>query len=324
MKKREIVVFDFDGTLTIKDTLLEFIKFAKGKWSFYLGLLVLSPVLIAYILHLYPNDKAKEKMFRYFFKGMSYNQFKQLGESFSLQIDRIINAQIAGKIESYYRSGATIYVISASITEWVSPWCEAHHVNQVLGTIIEVSNEERLTGHFLSKNCYGKEKVNRLLSIEPDRECYHLTAYGDSAGDREMLAFADTEFLIRKSNSIQNTKLQEILRFGFVGCIAVLIQFAAYYLLVGYTNHNIALPLSYVISLIINYLLTTSLTFHVKPNKRNGIGFLGSHAINYSLQLLFLNLFVCLGMSKKWVIIPVIIICIPINFLLIRFSMKKL
>jgi phosphoserine phosphatase len=49
---------------------------------------------------------------------------------------------------------------------------------------------------FISKNCYGQEKVNRLLEVEPDRKNYYLYAYGDSRGDREMLAFADFPTLV--------------------------------------------------------------------------------------------------------------------------------
>lgn len=46
-----------------------------------------------------------------------------------------------------------------------------------------------LTGRFLSANCYGQEKVNRLLEKEPERDSYILYAYGDSRRDRELLAF---------------------------------------------------------------------------------------------------------------------------------------
>jgi phosphoserine phosphatase len=60
----------------------------------------------------------------------------------------------------------------------------------VLGTQVEVI-DGKLTGRFLSKNCYGQEKVNRILSLYPNRQEYNLTAYGDSRGDKEMLAFAD-------------------------------------------------------------------------------------------------------------------------------------
>ena len=61
---------------------------------------------------------------------------------------------------------------------------------KVLGTQVEVS-DGRLTGRFLSRNCYGQEKVNRILACYPDRESYHLIAYGDSRGDEQLLAFAD-------------------------------------------------------------------------------------------------------------------------------------
>ena len=47
-----------------------------------------------------------------------------------------------------------------------------------------------------SPNCYGKEKVNRLKEVEPNRNDYHLTAYGDSRGDKEMFAFADTYYKV--------------------------------------------------------------------------------------------------------------------------------
>ena len=78
-------------------------------------------------------------------------------------------------------------IISASIDNWVQPFFPSV---KVLGTQVEVK-DGCLTGRFLTKNCYGQEKVNRLLAVCPDRETYHLTAYGDSRGDKELLAFAD-------------------------------------------------------------------------------------------------------------------------------------
>ena len=58
------------------------------------------------------------------------------------------------------------------------------------GTLIE-SKDGRLSGRFLTKNCYGREKVNRLLQLFPERKDYWLTAYGDSRGDYELLDFAN-------------------------------------------------------------------------------------------------------------------------------------
>ena len=81
-------------------------------------------------------------------------------------------------------------IVSASIDNWVQPFFTDV---KVLGTQIEVI-DGKLTGRFLTKNCYGQEKVNRILTLFPDRKDYHLTAFGDSRGDKEMLAFADESY----------------------------------------------------------------------------------------------------------------------------------
>ncbi|MDR2804403.1 MAG: haloacid dehalogenase-like hydrolase, partial [Dysgonamonadaceae bacterium] len=73
--KRLIVVFDFDGTITRKDTLAAFIKFAKGKAAFYKGFIRYSPLLLAYKLRLYPNWKIKQKVISHFFKDMPMAEF---------------------------------------------------------------------------------------------------------------------------------------------------------------------------------------------------------------------------------------------------------
>lgn len=116
----------------------------------------------------------------------------------------------------------------------------------------------------------------------------------------------------------------EILRFGIVGALATLIQFVVYYLLVQIISHNIALPISYLISLLFNFILTTYFTFRVKPSTKKGLGFLTSHLINFTLQFILLNLFIWLGLDKQWALIPVFMICIPVNFILVRLSVKKL
>ena len=63
----------------------------------------------------------------------------------------------------------------------------------MLGTQIEVK-DGMLTGRFLTRNCYGQEKVNRILALYPNRQDYYLTAFGDSRGDKEMLAWADESY----------------------------------------------------------------------------------------------------------------------------------
>lgn len=123
---------------------------------------------------------------------------------------------------------------------------------------------------------------------------------------------------------INNPKLHEIIRFGIVGGLAAILQIVIYYLLSNSSSHNLSLFVSYIVSLIVNFFLTVYYTFQVKPTTKKGTGFLISHVINFTLQFLFLNFFVYIGMNKQIAIIPVLSICVPINFLLVRYAVKKL
>lgn len=189
-KQRVVAVFDFDGTLTTKDTLAEFIKFVKGSQAYYWGLVLCSPILLAYLLKLIPNDQAKQYLFSHFFKGMTYHEFERFGKKFSQRVDEIVRKETFNKLALHKESGHLLYVVSASIEEWVKPWCLQNDIDVVLGTQVEVTNGV-LTGRFSSKNCYGAEKVSRFIQLEPHRKQYYLYAYGDSSGDKEMLALAD-------------------------------------------------------------------------------------------------------------------------------------
>ena len=184
---RKIVAFDFDGTLTTKDTLLAFIRYAKGSTRFRLGFLRYAPQLVLMKLGLYPNWKAKQKVFAHFFKGMTIEAFDDLCQRFAHDNLHLLRSQGIKTLMQAQDDGAEVVIVSASIDNWVQPFFADV---TVLGTQIEVENG-LLTGRFLTNNCYGQEKVNRILARYPNREDYHLTAYGDSRGDKELLAFAD-------------------------------------------------------------------------------------------------------------------------------------
>lgn len=192
---KKIYAFDFDGTLTTKDTLLEFIRFAKGSGLMYAGLLLFSPLLILMKLHLYPNWKAKQKIFSWFFKGMKINEFDLLCQTFAQQNQHLLRPEGKEKVRKILEEdNITVLVISASIDNWVRPFFDEFGENiRVIGTQIEIKTD-RVTGRFTTKNCYGQEKVNRLKALYPQRETYELIAFGDSRGDKELLAYADKGF----------------------------------------------------------------------------------------------------------------------------------
>lgn len=129
-------------------------------------------------------------------------------------------------------------------------------------------------------------------------------------------------------------QLGEVVRFGIVGVTATLLQYFIYWLLLRLAIHwdveagthtlsTVAMTIGYVVSFIYNFIASTRFTFRVKANARRGAGFLFSHVVNYSLQMLTLNLFLLLGIGKQWAPIPMFCVCVPINFLLVRFFLKR-
>ena len=187
---RKVYAFDFDGTLTTCDTLLAFIRYANGTLAFMWGFLRHAHLLVLMKLKLYPNWKAKQKVFSYFFKGMDLEVFNSLCQHFAADNRELLRPKGLQLVAQAQAEEADTLIVSASIDNWVQPFFP--HV-KVLGTQIEVK-DGRLTGRFLTKNCYGQEKVNRILALYPDRNTYHLIAYGDSRGDKELLAFADEAY----------------------------------------------------------------------------------------------------------------------------------
>lgn len=139
---------------------------------------------------------------------------------------------------------------------------------------------------------------------------------------------------INNMDEAKRQKLGEVVRFGIVGGLATVLQYVIYLAMMPVLAHFIpkmgdhtlattSNTIAYVVSFIFNFIASTRYTFKVKANAKRGAGFTLSHVVNYSMQTLCLNLFVGMGMLKQWAMIPTLCICIPINFLLVRFFLKK-
>ena len=208
---KKIFVFDFDGTLTHADTLLAFIRFACGPVRMLLGFALYAPLLVLMKLKLYPNYKAKQKVFAHFFRGMTLTCFDALCTAFAQQGEHLLRPAARNFINTVRSEAYAMAIVSASIDNWVRPFAEMYLQSDnsqdnrqsnsqdnksslpiiVLGTKVEVDAAGCLTGRFATPNCYGLEKVRRIEAVWPHREQYDVSAFGDSRGDKEMLAYAD-------------------------------------------------------------------------------------------------------------------------------------
>jgi HAD superfamily hydrolase (TIGR01490 family) len=188
-----LAIFDFDGTITSKDSFGHFLQYAVRKPVYYRGLILLSPILIAYALGLVPNYVAKQKVFAHFFAGWSTDSFNRIAERYSSsEVGKIIRPEALERIEWHQRQAHKVVVVSASIKSWLSHWCEARRID-LISTEVEEENLI-LTGQFRTPNCHGIEKVNRLKDRFDFSKVDYVYAYGNSSGDKEILELADEKY----------------------------------------------------------------------------------------------------------------------------------
>lgn len=191
--KPSLALFDFDGTITKKDTFLEFIKFYKGATAYYLGMMLLSPFLILFKLKIFPNWKAKEMVIAHFFKGVSLVEFQKICDDFALQvIPGIIRPKAIQKLKEHISQGDKVVIVSASAENWISAYIKTLEID-LIATKLEVK-DGKITGKISGLNCYGAEKVNRIKAVLNKEQYGKIYAYGDSSGDKELLAFASERF----------------------------------------------------------------------------------------------------------------------------------
>lgn len=128
-------------------------------------------------------------------------------------------------------------------------------------------------------------------------------------------------------------KYRSAVRFVCVGVLGTLLQYCIYYLFLdifresnadSQTMTSVAFSIGFLVEMVVNYLLTNYYTFHTHPSWKNAGGFLVGRAINYGVQILFLNILIWLSMSEEIAGIVAIILAGIINyFMLVPFFRTK-
>lgn len=125
------------------------------------------------------------------------------------------------------------------------------------------------------------------------------------------------------TNILKEKHFVEFFKFCIVGSLSAISLYVVYYILISYYSHTISYTIGYIISFILNYILSVVFTFKVKSGPGKMIGFVLSHLINYGLQILLLNIFIVVGINKVLSPVPVLLICVPTNFMMVSFFLKK-
>jgi len=187
-----IVAFDFDGTLTRRDTLLPFLARLAGPWALARALARQAPALARAAAGADDaRDAAKERLVRTLLAGLDASEVRAAGDAYGRRLARrAVRSAVAERLRAHRDAGDTVVVVSASLDAYLEPACAALGVDAVVCSRLEVDAAGHLTGRLVGGNCRGPAKVVRLVE-HPGADAPLAWAYGDSHGDRELLARAE-------------------------------------------------------------------------------------------------------------------------------------
>ncbi|MFN4351721.1 MAG: HAD family hydrolase [Hylemonella sp.] len=188
-----VAAFDFDGTLTWRDTLLPFLHRLLGTPTLLWVLFICSPWLVAYALRLTSNHRAKSVLLQAALAGRTQAEVQRCAQAFVREyLPLQWRPWAMRQLVQHQQQGHRCIIVSASTSLYMHLVGQSLGVDAVLCTEMEVA-DGRYTGRMATANCHGEEKVHRLqawLATEFGAAQPMLHAYGDTAGDRPMLRLA--------------------------------------------------------------------------------------------------------------------------------------
>lgn len=186
---RTFAFFDLDGTITRADTMLEFLAFAKGRARLYLFLARVFPAWCLAKLKVFPADAPKRALVRMVFAGQPTARWQQLAGRFCRErMPLLLRPGAMDCIGRHQEQGHEVVIVTASCALWVADWCSEHGLGLIATGLETVDGS--YTGKLSTPNCKGAEKVRRIHADFGLLRDAHVYAYGDTPGDKPMLALA--------------------------------------------------------------------------------------------------------------------------------------
>lgn len=196
-----VAAFDFDATLTRRDTVVPFLRRLAGDRGLALGLLARSHRLAPAAIRR-RRDTLRELATQQVFRGRPIAEVEAHAQEYGDRIHAVgLRPDTAARLAWHREAGHRVVIVSASYEQYVRVVGGHLGVDAVLATRLEVDGD-RCTGRLLGPNCRGPEKLARLRTwLADDGLALHdvtLWAYGDSGGDRELLAAAQHPHWVRR------------------------------------------------------------------------------------------------------------------------------
>jgi phosphatidylglycerophosphatase C len=190
-----VAAFDVDHTLTMRDCVVPFLRRVAGPNRFARRLAAQSHLVVPAAARR-DRDTLKTIVTSVAVRGRPIDEVREAGRRFGLDVVRSgLRADTVARLAWHRAHGHEVALVSASYDVYLDTIGEHLGVTAVLATRLAVDDDGRCTGALDGANCRGPEKVRRLHAWLDEshggRRGVVVWAYGDSTGDRELLADAD-------------------------------------------------------------------------------------------------------------------------------------
>ncbi|MFC0682927.1 HAD family hydrolase [Lysobacter korlensis] len=185
----DLALFDFDGTITERDTMPDFMLAAVRPGRVAVGKLVLLPLVLGYKLGIVSGSVVRAAICRFGFWGIPATELEQHGSVFAESfLPSVLRPQAMERTAWHKARGDRVVVVSGGLDLYLKHWAKAHGL-ELLCSSLELRGG-RYTGRYQGAQCVRAEKVRRVQVAFPTDTYRRVFAYGDTPEDHDLLAMA--------------------------------------------------------------------------------------------------------------------------------------
>ncbi len=188
-----LALFDFDGTITRRETMPDFVRGSVGRGRLLAGQALLAPLVIGYKLGLVSGGAVRNAVVRFAYAGVPASVLEAAGREFAqAYLPGVLRPEAMQRIAWHRSQGHEVAVVSGGLDVYLAPWCAAHGLGLACSSLQQRGGV--LTGRYEGQQCVLAEKARRVRErfVLADYSCIY--AYGDTPEDREMLDLATVRY----------------------------------------------------------------------------------------------------------------------------------
>lgn len=184
----DLALFDFDGTLTTRETFPDFMRYAVARPRWMVGAVLLAPVVFGYRRGWVAGNPTRAGIVQVGLRGVDAARLRRQGEAFAREVlPGVLRPEAMARLAWHRGRGDRIVVVSGGLDVYLAPWCAAQGVELQCSVLAERNG--RITG-YAGAQCVGEEKARRVRALCDPQAYTAVHAYGDTHEDHAMLAMA--------------------------------------------------------------------------------------------------------------------------------------